>query len=180
MATYKETVGTAVEQYAGNKPVVLEGELWYDSSAYAWKYQYANTTTASWSTGGNLNTARNYIAGAGSTQDASLAFGGFKPFTSDVTAGKRVVILVNEDFGSDKTANASCATPSNPGYLSRSLSVISFIVLFGLVLYGYSVFKKFRNIKYESINQQSFQKSWFRRVRFKYYEKNSTFRQTNT
>ena len=85
MATYKETVGTAVEQYAGNKPVVLEGELWYDSSAYAWKYQYANTTTASWSTGGNLNTARNYIAGAGSTQEASIAFGGFKPSAANET-----------------------------------------------------------------------------------------------
>ena len=38
------------------------------------------------------------------------------------------------------------ATPSNPGTFSKSLSVISFIVMFGLVYYGYSVFKKFRNI----------------------------------
>ena len=38
------------------------------------------------------------------------------------------------------------STPSNPGNLSKSLGVISFIVTFGLVLYGYSVFKKFRNI----------------------------------
>ena len=37
-------------------------------------------------------------------------------------------------------------TPSNPGNISASLSVISFIVMFGLVYYGYSVFKKFRNI----------------------------------
>ena len=36
-------------------------------------------------------------------------FGGFKPFTSNNTAGKRVVILVNEDIGSDKVANDSCA-----------------------------------------------------------------------
>ena len=38
------------------------------------------------------------------------------------------------------------ATPSNPGNLSTSLSVISFTVMFGLAYYGYSVFKKFRNI----------------------------------
>ena len=38
------------------------------------------------------------------------------------------------------------ATPSNPGNLSTSLSVTSFIVMFGLVYYGYSVIKKFRNI----------------------------------
>ena len=38
------------------------------------------------------------------------------------------------------------ATPSNPGNLSKSLGVISFIVMFGLVLYGYSVLKKFRKI----------------------------------
>ena len=38
------------------------------------------------------------------------------------------------------------ATPSNPGNISTSLGVISFIVMFGLIYYGYSVFKKFRNI----------------------------------
>jgi hypothetical protein len=38
------------------------------------------------------------------------------------------------------------ATPSNPGSLSTSLSIISFMVMFGLGFYGYSVFKKFREI----------------------------------
>lgn len=37
-------------------------------------------------------------------------------------------------------------TPSNPGSLSTSLSIISFMVMFGLGFYGYSVFKKFREI----------------------------------
>ena len=37
-------------------------------------------------------------------------------------------------------------TPSNPGRLSTSLSIISFMVMFGLGFYGYSVFKKFREI----------------------------------
>ena len=37
-------------------------------------------------------------------------------------------------------------TPSNPGSLSTTLSIISFMVMFGLGFYGYSVFKKFREI----------------------------------
>ena len=43
-------------------------------------------------------------------------FGGFKPFTSDVTAGKRVVILVNEDIGSDNSAVTSCALRTGTGW----------------------------------------------------------------
>tara|TARA_B100000965_G_C19452724_1_gene695997 strand:+ start:342 stop:500 length:159 start_codon:yes stop_codon:yes gene_type:complete len=37
-------------------------------------------------------------------------------------------------------------TPSNPGNLSTLLSIISFVAMFGLAFYGYSVFKKFREI----------------------------------
>ena len=37
-------------------------------------------------------------------------------------------------------------TPSNPGSVSTYLSIISFMVMFGLGFYGYSVFKKFREI----------------------------------
>ena len=76
MASYKQSVGTAVTNYAGNNPGVAEGELWYDSSAYVWKYQYPNvTTTGSWSTQNSLNTARQALAGSGSST-AALAFGG--------------------------------------------------------------------------------------------------------
>ena len=39
MATYKQTVGTAVTNYAGDKPNVVEGELWYDSTNKDFKYQ---------------------------------------------------------------------------------------------------------------------------------------------
>jgi len=74
MSTYKEIQGTAVTNYAGNKPGVVEGELWYDSTNQAFKFQYPNTTSA-WSTGGNLNTARQLLQGAG-TQTAALVFGG--------------------------------------------------------------------------------------------------------
>ena len=62
MATYKEKVGTAVVNYAGNYPGAVEGELWYDSTNKDFKYLYPNVTSAgSWRTQANLNTAR-YIA----------------------------------------------------------------------------------------------------------------------
>jgi len=75
MTTYKGIQGTAVQNYAGNIPNPVDGQVWYDSTAADFKYQYPNVTTAAWSTGGNLNTARVFLAGAG-TQTSTLAFGG--------------------------------------------------------------------------------------------------------
>jgi hypothetical protein len=77
MATYKQNVGTAVVNYAGNYPGAVDGELWYDSTNKDFKYQYANVTAAGvWATGGTMNTARYTLAGAG-TATAGLAFGGY-------------------------------------------------------------------------------------------------------
>ena len=85
MATYKEVQGTAVTNYAGDKPSVVEGELWYDSTNQAFKFQYPNTIAA-WSTGGSLNTARKLpSASASGTQTASLAFGGEVPPVTGAT-----------------------------------------------------------------------------------------------
>ena len=76
MATYKESVGTTVTNFSGNYPGAVEGELWYDSSAYAWKYQYPNvTSTGSWASGGSVNTARKSAGGCG-IKTAALCFGG--------------------------------------------------------------------------------------------------------
>ena len=46
---------------------------------------------------------------------------GFKKVTSDNTAGKRVVILVNEDVGSDKVANNSCALRTGTSWNSDTV-----------------------------------------------------------
>ena len=78
MATYKETVGTAVVNYAGDLPSALEGQVWYDSTNVDFKYQYVNKTTAgAWSTGGNLNTGRRYQGGAGTSNSSFITFGNF-------------------------------------------------------------------------------------------------------
>ena len=78
MSTYKKEVGTSVQNFAGNYPGAVEGQLWYDSTNKDFKYQYTNVTTAgSWATGGNMNTARQYLGPSSSgTQTASLGFGG--------------------------------------------------------------------------------------------------------
>ena len=76
MATYKETVGTAVVNYAGNYPGAVDGELWYDSTNKDFKYRYANVTSAgAWRTGNSLNTARENTQGTG-ISTAALCFGG--------------------------------------------------------------------------------------------------------
>jgi hypothetical protein len=51
--------------------------VWYNATNNVLKFQYTNTLD-SWSTGGNLNTARVFLAGAG-TQTSALAFGGTTP-----------------------------------------------------------------------------------------------------
>ena len=85
MSTYKKEVGTAVQNAAGTLSGVVEGQLWYDSTAASFKYQYPTLTTAgSWSTGNNMNTARTQVMGAG-TQTQGLAFGGFN--LSNVNTG---------------------------------------------------------------------------------------------
>ncbi len=76
MATYKESVGTTVVNYAGDYPGAVEGELWYDSTNKDFKYQYPNVTSAgSWSAGNSMNTAREQLAGNG-LQTNALAIGG--------------------------------------------------------------------------------------------------------
>ena len=77
MATYKEKVGTAVVNYAGDYPGAVEGELWYDSTNKDFKYQYPNVTAAgSWRTSVSLNTARSSSQGASGTTTSALATGG--------------------------------------------------------------------------------------------------------
>src|SRR6056300_15836 len=76
MTTYKQIRGTTVQSNAGTLENAAEGQLWYDSTNKDFKYSYGATSlVGSWATGGNLNTARSYLAGVG-TQTATLAFGG--------------------------------------------------------------------------------------------------------
>jgi hypothetical protein len=86
VSTYKKEFGTGVQNAAGTLSGVIEGQLWYDSTAASFKYQYpAVTTSGSWATGGSLNTARPQITAFG-TQTAGLFFGGSLPPANTVQA----------------------------------------------------------------------------------------------
>ncbi len=91
MATYKESVGTAVQNIAGDTGAVT-GQLWYDSSDSEFKYKYQAYGNA-WSSANGLNTAKTAGGGAG-IQTAALAFGGVD--TTAITAASRLTELMTE------------------------------------------------------------------------------------
>ena len=85
MAEYKEVIGTAVQTVAGDPDNPVKGQLWYNSTAGEFRYQeqaYGNA----WSSGGNMNVARNAMYTAG-TQTAALAAGGDSPLTPEFFDG---------------------------------------------------------------------------------------------
>ena len=82
MATYKESVGTAVRDIAGEDGVVT-GQLWYDTDANEYKYRQQFKGNA-WSSANAMNTGRFRGGGAG-TQTAALAFTGYNPPTAGNT-----------------------------------------------------------------------------------------------
>ena len=77
MAKYKDIVGTAIRNNAGNIPTAETGQVWFDSTNIDFKYLFP-ATLSSWRTSGSLNTGRFAFAGIG-IQTAGLAFGGETP-----------------------------------------------------------------------------------------------------
>src|SRR5210317_1159488 len=83
MSTYKEINGTGIEALSADPPNPQDGQVWYRSDLGTFKTQ-KESVLGGWSTGGDLNTARNYLAGTG-TQTAALGFGGEGPPTTGAT-----------------------------------------------------------------------------------------------
>ena len=77
MAEYKGIVGTKIRNYTTNPDNPITGEVWYNETDQVLKFSYPNTTTSgSWATGGNLNTARTNLTGSGISNSSALAIGG--------------------------------------------------------------------------------------------------------
>ena len=72
MTTYRQVKGYSIKSVASDPDNVKEGQIWYNSSELKIKVA---PLIESWSSGGNLNTGRTGLGGAGS-QTAALAFGG--------------------------------------------------------------------------------------------------------
>ena len=76
MATYQEIKGGKLKNYTEDPDNPYVGQLWYNTTVHGFRIR-KSTLSSSWSSGGNLNTARKYLAGSNSgTQTAALAFGG--------------------------------------------------------------------------------------------------------
>ena len=74
MTTYKGTHGTKIQNYTSDPANPLVGEVWFNDTSDSLKVN-AGALVGAWATGGDLNTARGYLAGAGISTSA-LAFGG--------------------------------------------------------------------------------------------------------
>ena len=75
MATYKDIVGTAVRNNAGNLTTAEKGQVWFDSTNVDFKYLFPNLL-ASWRTANNANTARSSGVSAG-IQTSAIVYAGF-------------------------------------------------------------------------------------------------------
>ena len=74
MSTYKELKGINVQSLDAD-PTAVEGDVWYNASTAKLKmYTYAAGT---WASGGNLNTARQYVNQGAGLQTAALCTGGY-------------------------------------------------------------------------------------------------------
>jgi hypothetical protein len=82
MSTYKQIHGTDIEVLSSDPANPVDGQVWYNSTSNTVKANFNNP--GSWATGGDLNTARRALGGAG-TQTAALAFGGKIPPLSAAT-----------------------------------------------------------------------------------------------
>ena len=77
MSEYKGIVGQKVVSYTTDPDNPVQGQVWYNATTNTLKLE-GQTTSGSWSTGGNLNTARKDMGGVG-IQTAALAYGGSTP-----------------------------------------------------------------------------------------------------
>ena len=79
MSTYKKEVGTAVQNAAGTLSGVIEGQLWYNSTAGSFQFR-SFTTAGAWATATSINTARRTLATSVQSPVSSvLAYGGNNP-----------------------------------------------------------------------------------------------------
>ena len=83
MTTYYGLYGQKVQYLASDPTDVQVGQVWYNSTSAVLKVRSV-TTTGTWASGGNMNTARGALSGAG-TQTAALAVGGYTGAITGIT-----------------------------------------------------------------------------------------------
>ena len=82
MANYKDIHGSNIETVTSNPDNPVNGQVWYNSTDQALR-GFTSNPAGAWASGGNLNTGRSYMIGAG-TQTSALGSGGQGPPGSSV------------------------------------------------------------------------------------------------
>jgi len=81
MADYRAIKGLNIQSVSSDNATIQLGDIWYNSTLG--KIRVGKTSSASWASGGNMNTVKHSSMGAG-TQTAGLAAGGLAAsFTAD-------------------------------------------------------------------------------------------------
>ena len=126
MSTYKGIRGVTIRTVDGDLSPVALGDIWYDSSAT--KIKVGQTAAAAWASGGNLNTAGEGHAGAG-TQTAGLCIGRYPPFqaiceTYDGSSWTEVADL-NEGGAFAGGCGTQTAALKNGGYTDLDPGIVA-------------------------------------------------------
>ena len=85
MTTFKEIRGTAVQSLSSDPTNPEVGQIWYNNSIGVLKGY--KSIGGAWSSGGNMSSARTYLAGMG-TQTAALGTGGYTTTSANTTASE--------------------------------------------------------------------------------------------
>ena len=78
MATYYDIKGQQVQNLASDPDPVVEGQVWYNTTSNTAKVA-SYVPTASWASGGAMNTARRQVGGFGHTQNTAVCVCGQNP-----------------------------------------------------------------------------------------------------
>ena len=76
MSNYKDIVGTAVRNNAGNIPTAETGQVWFDSTNLDFKYLFP-ATIASWRTTASMNTPRYGHGDQIGSATSGMVYGGY-------------------------------------------------------------------------------------------------------
>ena len=108
MVAYTNIKGGKVQNFNGDPSDPFIGQVWYNTSSGLLKVRLANTF-AGWASVSSMNTARSFLAGAGTNDTASLAFGGSGP-TGNTESWNGTSWTEVNDLNTARSNLAGCGT----------------------------------------------------------------------
>jgi len=123
MATYSKIKGFTIQSLASDPANPVEGQVWYNTTSTVLKGYAKSVASGTWASSPNNNTPRAVLAGAGTTVDTTLIFGGpamDAAETYDGSSWTTVASLVNArgQLMGCGTQTAGLAAGGGPGSLN--------------------------------------------------------------